>query len=148
MPPTQDPQTTFKPNLTCVLLSARTRYIISFPNGGPCMRKYGIYIYIYSVIKPILVVTCVRAVYFKACEVRPQYHKSKQVMHYYRRFQVWTSFFIFSMLNCQKPKIGSSIQFSNSVYISLRTTLSKSPYLAQIHIYLKKQMTKSWLLTI
>ena len=36
MPPTQDPQTTFKPNLTCILLSARTRYIISIPNGGPC----------------------------------------------------------------------------------------------------------------
>ena len=38
MPPTQDPQTTYKPNLTCILLSARTRYIISIPNGGPCMH--------------------------------------------------------------------------------------------------------------
>ena len=36
MPPTEDSQTTFKPNLTCIFLSARTRYIISIPNGGPC----------------------------------------------------------------------------------------------------------------
>ena len=42
MPPTQDPQTTFKPNLTCIFQSARTRYIISIPNGGPCKsdKKY------------------------------------------------------------------------------------------------------------
>jgi hypothetical protein len=26
-----------KPNLTCIFLSARTRYIISIPNGGPCI---------------------------------------------------------------------------------------------------------------
>ena len=39
MPPTQDPQTTYKPNLTCILLSARTRYIISIPNGGPCISS-------------------------------------------------------------------------------------------------------------
>ena len=38
MPPNQDSQTTFKPNLTCIFLSARTRYIISIPNGGPCMH--------------------------------------------------------------------------------------------------------------
>ena len=37
MPPHQDSQTTFKPNLTCIFLSARTRYIISIPNGGPCI---------------------------------------------------------------------------------------------------------------
>ena len=36
MPPTQDPQTTFKPKLTCIFLSARTRYNISIPNGWPC----------------------------------------------------------------------------------------------------------------
>ena len=34
MPPTQDSQTSFKPNLTCIFLSAR--YIISNPDGGPC----------------------------------------------------------------------------------------------------------------
>ena len=39
MPPNQDSQTTFKPNLTCIFLSARTRYIISIPNGGPCMYE-------------------------------------------------------------------------------------------------------------
>ena len=37
MPPTQDPQTTFKPNLTCIFLSARARYIKSKPDGRPCM---------------------------------------------------------------------------------------------------------------
>ena len=35
MPPTQDSQTTFKPNLTYIFLSAR--YIISIPNGWPCI---------------------------------------------------------------------------------------------------------------
>ena len=32
----QDSQTTFKPNLTCIFLSARARYFVSNPNGGPC----------------------------------------------------------------------------------------------------------------
>ena len=36
MPPTQDSQTTFKPNLTCIFLFPRTRYIMSIPNGWPC----------------------------------------------------------------------------------------------------------------
>ena len=36
MPFTQDSQATFKPNLTCILLSDRTRYIISNPDGRPC----------------------------------------------------------------------------------------------------------------
>merc|ERR1712051_1149713 len=34
--PTQDSPTTFKPNLTCIFLSTRARYIISNPSGGPC----------------------------------------------------------------------------------------------------------------
>ena len=37
MPPTQDSQTTFKPNLTCILLSARARYIMSNPDEIPCI---------------------------------------------------------------------------------------------------------------
>ena len=36
MPPNQDSQTTFKPNLTCIFLSARARYFVSNPDGGPC----------------------------------------------------------------------------------------------------------------
>ena len=36
MPLTQDSQTTFKPNLTTILVSARARYIISNPDGRPC----------------------------------------------------------------------------------------------------------------
>ena len=36
MPPTQDSQNTFKPSLTCIFVSARTRYIMSIPNGRPC----------------------------------------------------------------------------------------------------------------
>ena len=36
MPPTQNSQTTFKPNLTCIFLSVRARYIISKPDGRPC----------------------------------------------------------------------------------------------------------------
>ena len=36
MPPTQDSQTTFKPNLTCIFLSARAKYIVSNPDGRPC----------------------------------------------------------------------------------------------------------------
>ena len=36
MPPIQDSQTTFKPNLTCLLLSIRASYIISNPDGRPC----------------------------------------------------------------------------------------------------------------
>ena len=40
MPPNQDSQTTFKPSLTCIFLSARTRCIISIPNGGPCRYMY------------------------------------------------------------------------------------------------------------
>ena len=36
MPPTQDFQTTFKLNLTCIFLSARTRYIMSNPDEIPC----------------------------------------------------------------------------------------------------------------
>ena len=39
MPPTQDSQNTFKPSLTCIFVSARTRYIMSIPNGRPCMRS-------------------------------------------------------------------------------------------------------------
>ena len=36
IPPTQDSQSTFKPNLTYIFLPARTRYIIPNPDGGPC----------------------------------------------------------------------------------------------------------------
>ena len=36
MPLTQDSQTTFKPNLTCICLSARARNIMSNPNEIPC----------------------------------------------------------------------------------------------------------------
>ena len=36
MPPTQDSQTTFKPNLTWIFLSLRARYIMSKPVGRPC----------------------------------------------------------------------------------------------------------------
>jgi hypothetical protein len=39
MPPTQDSQTTFKPNLTCIFLSARARYIMSNPDETPCKRS-------------------------------------------------------------------------------------------------------------
>ena len=35
MPPTQDSQTTLKPNLTYIFLSARARCIISNPDGDP-----------------------------------------------------------------------------------------------------------------
>ena len=40
MPPTQDSQNTFKPSLTCIFVSARTRYIMSIPNGRPCMLPH------------------------------------------------------------------------------------------------------------
>ena len=36
MPPTQDSKTTFKPNLTCIFLPTRARYIMSNPDGWPC----------------------------------------------------------------------------------------------------------------
>ena len=44
MPPTQDSQTTFKPNLTCTFLSARARYIISKPDGRPCRKSTQTYV--------------------------------------------------------------------------------------------------------
>ena len=37
IPTTQDSQTTFKPNLTSIFLSARARYFRSKPDGRPCM---------------------------------------------------------------------------------------------------------------
>ena len=40
MPPTQDSQNTFKPSLTCIFVSARTRYIMSIPNGRPCILSF------------------------------------------------------------------------------------------------------------
>ena len=36
MPPTQNSHSTFKPNLTCIFLSARARYIMSNPDEIPC----------------------------------------------------------------------------------------------------------------
>ena len=39
MPPTQDSHTTFKPNLTCIFLSARARYIITNPDEIPCSQN-------------------------------------------------------------------------------------------------------------
>ena len=38
MPPTQDSQTNFKPNLICMFLSARARYIMSNPDEIPCIE--------------------------------------------------------------------------------------------------------------
>ena len=35
---TQGSQTTFKSNLTCIFLSARARYFVSNPDGGPCKK--------------------------------------------------------------------------------------------------------------
>ena len=40
MPPTQNSQTTFKPNLTCIFLSARARYIMSNPDETPCIPPW------------------------------------------------------------------------------------------------------------
>ena len=37
MSTTQDAQSTFKLNLTCIFLSGRARYFLSKPNGWPCM---------------------------------------------------------------------------------------------------------------
>ena len=50
MPPTQDSQNTFKPSLTCIFVSARTRYIMSIPNGRPCrvLQAKGTVILIWS----------------------------------------------------------------------------------------------------
>ena len=36
IPTSQDSQTTFKLNLTCIFISARARYFVSKPNGWPC----------------------------------------------------------------------------------------------------------------
>ena len=36
MPLTQDSQTTFKPNLTCICLSPRARYVMPNPDETPC----------------------------------------------------------------------------------------------------------------
>ena len=51
---TQDTQTTFKPNLTCIFLSARNRYIISIPNGWPCMLIFSQKILFFRTYKPSL----------------------------------------------------------------------------------------------
>ena len=48
MPPTQDSQNTFKPNLTCTLLSARAWYIISNPDGRPCILQTHLWIWGYK----------------------------------------------------------------------------------------------------
>ena len=64
MPPTQDSQNTFKPSLTCIFVSARTRYIMSIPNGRPCS------------FYPFLIFWCVVSVIFylpiKAGTVEPE----------------------------------------------------------------------------
>ena len=61
----------------------------------------------YNVIKPILEVRCVRAVHFKASQ-----NRSCSITEISRN---GNPFFSLSMSNCQTPKIGSCIQFSNSV---------------------------------
>ena len=48
MPLTQDSQTTFKPNLTTILASARARYIISNPDGRPCSMYLNFIIMLYQ----------------------------------------------------------------------------------------------------
>ena len=40
MPPIQDSQITFKPNLACISLSSIARYIISNPDETPCMQVF------------------------------------------------------------------------------------------------------------
>ena len=40
MPLTQDSQTTFKPILTCIFLSAKARYIMSNPDETPCRLPF------------------------------------------------------------------------------------------------------------
>ena len=44
IPTSQNPPTTFKPNLTCIFLSARARYIRSKPDGRPCRQKTPIFV--------------------------------------------------------------------------------------------------------
>ena len=39
IPQSQDSQTTFKPNLTCIFLSTRARYIVSNLDERPCTIK-------------------------------------------------------------------------------------------------------------
>ena len=68
-PPTQDSQSSFKPNLTCIFLSARTRYIISNPDGGLC-RLYWKFPYSTRILIFILIsISVFQACYFDRDDV-------------------------------------------------------------------------------
>ena len=77
---TQDSQITFKPNLTCIFLSARARYIISNPDGRPCMckqLKIMFFLQMFSLRQPVVrknrrvVCTC----------ITQQYHNKTWLLH-------------------------------------------------------------------
>ena len=59
MPLTQDSQTTFKLNLTCIFLSTRTRYIMSNPDETPCRGEGGSKI-LKMCLRNIWMISCTR----------------------------------------------------------------------------------------